>query len=463
MTEYASTVTTVKFHDSEAFVRGLMGPIGSGKSVACCMELIFKAAAQRPNEEGVRKTRFAVIRNTYRELLDTTLNTWHDWFPREMGLWSAQDMKQTIIQQLDDGTTMHCEILFRALDRPQDVKKLLSLELTGAWVNEAREIPKAVVDMLQGRVGRYPSQRDSGPSWWGIIMDTNPPDEDHWWYILFEEKRPDDWALFRQPGGMTEQAENRENLPPKYYERMMGGKTDEWIKVYVHGEYGFVTSGKPVHPKYVDSVHCLHRDFTPALDKDIILGFDFGRTPACAMLQQTSFGGWVCFDEFCAIDMSAASFAPELKRYLGQHYPGYNFRGWGDPSGDNKGQANDDTPIRVLKAHGINCRPTQTNDPLIRRAAVETPLSELDMNGHPRLVILPKAKIIRKGLSGGFSYKRLQVAGDERYHDEPDKNMYSHPVEALEYALQGEGEGKKLFVPRQNDNSYNNWDTPINY
>ena len=74
--------------------------------------------------------------------------------------------------------------IFLALDRPEDVKKLLSLELTGVWINEAREIPKSIVDACSMRVGRYPSMRDGGPSWYGVIADTKPPDTDHWWVYL---------------------------------------------------------------------------------------------------------------------------------------------------------------------------------------------------------------------------------------------------------------------------------------
>ena len=37
-------------------------------------------------------------------------------------------------------------IIFLALDQPKDVKKLLSLELTGVFINEAREISKDIVD-----------------------------------------------------------------------------------------------------------------------------------------------------------------------------------------------------------------------------------------------------------------------------------------------------------------------------
>ncbi len=51
---------------------------------------------------------------------------------------------------VDDGPPFHriklgdmdLEVLLVALDRPRDIAKLLSMELTGAWVNEAREVPK---------------------------------------------------------------------------------------------------------------------------------------------------------------------------------------------------------------------------------------------------------------------------------------------------------------------------------
>jgi hypothetical protein len=72
-------------------------------------------------------------------------------------------------------------------------------------------------------------------------------------------------------------------------------------------------------------------------------------------------------------------------------------------------------------------------------------MKEICMDGKPRFIILPKCKMTRKGLQGGFCYRRVQMSGDPRYHDEPDKNDYSHPVEALEYGLQGEGEGRQAL------------------
>ena len=64
------------------------------------------------------------------------------------------------------------------MDRPEDVRKVLSLEYTGAFINEARELPKAVVDGITMRVGRYPSMKDGiGATWCGVVADTNAPDE----------------------------------------------------------------------------------------------------------------------------------------------------------------------------------------------------------------------------------------------------------------------------------------------
>ncbi len=41
--------------------------------------------------------------------------------------------------------------------------------------------------------------------------------------------------------------------------------------------------------------------------------------------------------------------------------------------------------------------------------------------------------------------KRVQVGGDERYHDVPNKNRYSHPCEAVQYVMLGGGEGRVVM------------------
>ena len=214
--DYAHVPTIWRFSQAHKFIRGLMGPFGSGKSSGCVMEVV-QWAARQPNIGGIRRSRFAVVRNTYRQLSDTSIRTWLDWCPDgQLGTYAKSDHQYLLKMPIEDRTTVESEILFRALDRPEHVSNLLSLELTGAWVNEAREIPWAVIKALQGRVGRFPAVRDGGCTDPGLILDTNPPDDDSWWYKLFEVDRPDNAEIFKQPSGRSAEAENLPNLPRDY-------------------------------------------------------------------------------------------------------------------------------------------------------------------------------------------------------------------------------------------------------
>ena len=77
------------------------------------------------------------------------------------------------------------------------------------------------------RVGRYPSMRDGGATWYGVIADTNAPEEDHWWAIMSGDVptpdylsrdealmlvKPDTWEFFTQPSAMTEKKETDGSL-----------------------------------------------------------------------------------------------------------------------------------------------------------------------------------------------------------------------------------------------------------
>ena len=456
MPTYSASKTSAQFHADDSFVRLIFGPIGSGKSVACCMEVMARAHAQEPGPDGVRRSRWAIIRNTYRELVDTTMKTWFDWFDERWGVLLKQDMTWHMKADLADGTKIDLEVMFRALDKPNDVKKLLSLELTGAFINESREIPKQILDMLMGRVGRYPSKRAGGASWYGIILDTNPPDNDHWMFKLFEEDRPSNHAKFHQPSGMSDEAENIENLPDGYYENMQAGKDREWINVYVHGQYGFVQDGKPVFPEYKDDVHHIEEDFVPDDRATIYVGIDFGLTPAAVFGQKNSAGRWFIFDELVADDMGAQNFSKLLNQQINNKYSAYDFEIYADPAGDQRAQTDEVTPFQILEAQGIVAWPTYTNDFIIRREAVAGPLSRLDFAGNTGFCITPGAVMCRKALAGGYKYKRMAVSGQERFQDKPDKGRYSHVADALQYLMVGAGEGNNVIQSK-------NWAEKIDY
>ncbi|MDP2876749.1 MAG: hypothetical protein Q8O00_11235 [Holophaga sp.] len=452
---YVASATMARFHRSPAKFRGIMGPVGSGKSSACCMELMRLAHLVPPNTQGERRSRYCVIRNTYRELKDTTIKTWLEWFPEtSVGLFNWSDMVHRIRLTLADGTKVDTEVMFRALDRPRDVRKVLSLDLTGAWFNEAREIAKAIVDAVDDRCGRFPPA-DEVVARACLIADTNPPDTDHWWARLDIDTAPEEragWEFFTQPGGLMELegkfvpnplAENITHLRPNYYVEKLSGKSKDHIRVYYCARYGFVTDGKPVIHEYHDETHTAREALAPVRGLPLIIGLDWGLTPAAAIAQRMPNGRWIVLDELVGTSIGARRFAEVLKSLLHERYPGFPCHFWGDPAGMARAQTDERTVFEIVNAVGLPARPAPTNDATIRREALGHACSII-IDGKPGLLVSPRCVVLRKGAMGGYCYKRLQVAGAERYHDAPDKNQYSHVVEALEYAMVGGGEGRAL-------------------
>jgi len=470
--DYKPAGDTLKaFMRGDSFFRGLRGPVGSGKSVACCIEVMRRSMQQEPDESGIRKTRWAIIRNTNPQLKTTTIKTWLDWMPEH--IWGKFNWSPPFTHRIRKGE-LDIEVIFLALDRPEDVKKLLSLELTGVFINEAREIPKSIIDACTMRVGRFPSMKDGGPTWYGVICDTNAPDDDHWWPIMAGESpipehfgkeeslmmvRPEGWKFFLQPGGMVEEkdgdgdvigyklnpdAENQKNLTPKYYPKIIAGKTKSWISIYVLNKLGTLSDGKPVYPDFDENVHLASEEIYPAVSIPIVVGVDFGLTPAAIYCQNVR-GRWLILRELVAEGMGAEKFANLLRKDMATYFPDHRFIIWGDPAGDHRAQSNETTPFQMFRTAGLKARPAPTNDPVLRIGAVETVLCRMT-DGMPALLVDPRCVAIKRGFMGGYQYKRLQVSGAERYDDRPEKNKYSHPHDALQYALCGGGESRKLLL-----------------
>jgi hypothetical protein len=483
--------TLRQFMISEKFFRGVRGPIGSGKSVACCAEVMHRAIQQKPGPDGIRRTRWAVVRNTNPQLKTTTIKTWLQWFPENIWgkfNWSVPYTHRIIIGDLD------IEVIFLALDRPEDVNKLLSLELTGGWINEAREVPKAIVDALTSRVRRFPSMKDGGPTWSGVWADTNAPEDDHWWPIMAGESpipdymsreeaitliKPENWEFFVQPQAMNEVRdgegmvkgyrlnplrENAKNVDIQYYTDLITGKSRQWVEVYVLNRLGHTADGKPVYPQYVDEKHIARESLRSNPLLPLYVGIDFGLTPAAVIGQRLPSGRWVILKEIVAGDMGIARFAPILHVELQRLLPGHKeIKIYGDPAGDIRAQTDERTPYDVLRTAGIMAYPTSSNDPALRIDAVEACLTRF-IDGQPGLLLDPDCKILRKGFRGGYHYKRMQVSGEARYDDKPNKNKFSHVHDALQYMLLGAGEGRKLTVgdrhmkPTVAERSFNVWD-----
>ena len=323
------------------------------------------------------------------------------------------------------------------------------------------------------RVGRYPSMRDGGPSWTGVIADTNAPEEDHWWPIMSGEVpipdhipreqakmlvKPDNWRFFTQPPGMSEVkddegsvdkyvpnplAENRKNMMQSYYPNLIQGKTKSWIDVYVMNRLGTIQDGKPVYPMFAAEAHVATEEVPIAAGLPVYVGLDFGLTPAAAIGQKIR-GRWLIQSEIVAIDMGIVRFAEVLRNELATRFAAAGETIiYGDPAGDFRAQTDESTPFHILRGAGLRAFPAPSNSPDLRIEAVSSQLTKM-VEGKPAFLIDRRCSTIIKGFEGGYSYKRMEVSG-ERYADKPDTNMYSHVHDALQYLRLGAGEGRALM------------------
>ncbi len=456
---YYPSTTGREFEKDDSFVQLVMGPYGSGKTTMCLHKMVRKACEMPVWSNGRRKSRWIIIRNTSPELQSTTLQSWLSWFGEMGDIYKRQKPILNYIHTFNDGRgVVEMELLFIALDREEDIRKLKSLEATGAYINELSEVPQAVLSHLKGRLNhRYPSRSFCDQYYWsGVLSDTNPPDEDHWIYRDFDLKPVEGYKIFKQPPGLVKvdgiwednkEADNAINLahPHKdnenilvydYYTKLSTGQSEEFIKVYCLGQYGIVGLGKKVYPEYNDDLHS--KDVLEAIQGDPIdLSWDGGLTPACVVTQLTDRGQLLILKEYTAENMGIRTFAesvvlPSLKK----DFP-YNPKIGSsvmDPSGIKRDEIMAEfSAIGELNSLGITTIGASTNDIDPRISSVRYFLNRM-VDGKPCLLLSRQnAPIIRRGFAKDYVYKRVAVAGDERYKDKPDKNMSSHPHDALQY------------------------------
>lgn len=434
----------------ELFYDWIIGPLGSGKTTGIFFKLIYMAGLQEPGSDGIRRSRAVVVRNTMPQLKDTTLSSWHYWFKDgQAGKWYATAPKaNTFVLRYND---VECEVLFRALDTPDDVARVLSLEVTFAILDEYVEIPRPIVDALAGRCGRYPPANDGGATNWGMWGSSNPGTEDNWWFDHLHDSavtvQPgEDYVdndtrntrYFLQPSGFSPEAENIENLPGKaaYYTNQAKGKTDTWINQFLKAEWGFSVAGKPVIGSFKADLHTTRQGvhYNPHLP--LVAGFDPGVGGSAMVFgQEDLHGRLLVLGELIAEGMGASRFVQELLRpYLKRRFPGIDlstgFVIAPDPAANNRATSDEKTVVDVLRRH-FRVSIESNNQLALRLDAIENYTTRLTPAG-PALVIDEKeCPTVVRALKGGWRY-----ALDAREHirgSSPEKNAFSHPGDATGY------------------------------
>lgn len=465
--------TLERYIASVAPVVGIQGPVGSGKSTASWHKLLVNACLVQPAWKGVRYRRTLVIRNTLKQIRDTVLPTMRQVLePRMWGDASESGRPKLHIKRWG----LDWEILFYGMDDPQDVEDLKSFEASDVYMSEARYLAREIIVGAVERVGRYP------PVSWGggcvrpqVIFDTNPPAMGSWLSVVSGQaplpeglsgdermawELPKGWEILLQPPAVVEVrdvggvvtgyvpnggAENLRYLPGgmAYYASKIPGRTRGEIESELGNKPGQLKVGKAVWPQFRSDVHGA-TGLEPVVGHPLLVGVDFGRTPAAAIGQHV-FGRWRVLREIVTDGMGAREFARVLKGSMSRWFPDHDWACWGDPAGENLEQSDDNSPMLAMRAEGVQVLPAPgNNDWVVRRDVIDELLRRMADGVPAFLVDKGHCATLFAAMSGMYAYPRLQTS-DERYGDRPLKNRFSHVADGLQYLVLGGGEGRALF------------------
>lgn len=475
--------------EDEHRVVGIMGPRNSAKSSASIIKLYRNALGQPAGDDGWIKRRTVVVRRTYAELLHTTIPSWKNWLPSavfgEIPLSLKPIVRRSLIPPLD------WEVIFIALDRAEDVRFLNSMEVSDSWVNEAWEVAREIISGLVLTTNRYPNPMSKEGCYRPqVLWDTNGPPLGHWiGYMsgleaphereVAKYRLPETWAIHIQPPGVlpvrddagetigwvdNPDAENSRHRSPSYYQDAVAGATPDIIQRYLVGRPGGVTSGAPVWPHFRMDVHVSKQPLRITPGFPIIVGMDFGRTPAAVVCQELFGESWRIIAELDGVSTGAKEFAedyllPLLGRLVAEVDPDQREEWetviYGDPAGEHESEAlNDATPIRMLRAavgsvaRVVPAWSAHKFPP--RRDSMNLLMKRLTGAGGPALLISPACKSLLRSAQGAYCYdttKRIST-GETITEPRPNKrNPATHIANALEYAIVGHDKGALIMTP----------------
>jgi hypothetical protein len=477
------------FIASNAFIKGIMGPVGSGKTIGVANFLLQLAARQKGkvNARGqiIRKARFAMIRDTYPNLDRNTIPSWFKVVPRHMGRFVASSPRIhefSFALQRDGHLLDHkakptdivqVQMDFRAIGDQTVEDALRGLEVLAALVNEADRTHPDIVTFLAGRVGRFSDDLDTSlavdPC---IMLDLNGNDDENWTHkLLIEEELPDGVAealmassggrklieYFQQPeavdayGNVNPRAENVENLPPGYYQRqfalakMRGNQT--YIDRMLRSKFTPSQNGRSVFPEYFDEVHSGEFEAIPGIP--LLVFADQGLLGGVLIGQMVKGQLRILAEIACVFEteddvievaaMGGETLGRQVKELLAEMFPGFRIA---DAVCDPAGAAGEDainfTSWRQDFQKGLGHRVRKARVP---RNAIEPRLKAVRMflNGpigdQRKLLIHKRCKMLRRAFRTKYYYQRVgKGSGDGVYADKPKKVQgYGDLMDALQY------------------------------
>jgi hypothetical protein len=465
------------FMIDESEVTCIMGPYGSGKTTTNFFKGLLQSTLIPPSPlDGVRYAKGVVVRDNYPNLDKTTIASFKLNFPDEWGIWKGGGggpAYSCIDFALDDGSTLHQEIIFAAIG-DMNVKTFCDgFEASWAFINGVDAMPPDIISYLFGRLGRWPPPMHCSAEtnrtkslWKKLSCDMNAPDLDNWTYgdlkkdlPGFVENIPQGWKLFVQPGGIDEvtgltnpKAENIKSpsMGLDYYPGLVRVNSTKkwWVKRFVHNKWGFSQDGEAVYANFDDERHVAKIDIPFNPDRPLLLGLDAGGQPAAIAGQRTGMGALDVLAEFIPGKMGAKKFAKTISQWLAENFPGAVIQAWADPASADPTQDSDEdscwlSTVAELTEIDVQAAPSNLWTP--RFSAVDDLLTEF-IETKPKLRLSPRCSTLRKGFNSGYHFASTKVHGDKVLTQDPVKNNFSHPHDALQYLALGSCDFRALLV-----------------
>ncbi len=212
-------------HRSKATVKLAWGPLGTAKTTWLCWRA--QAIAARAAKAGY-SARMLFVRDTYRNLIDSTFQTWLSWFPDKSAAGFVSQ-SEPIDFKLNVGGRYH-DCLFRHAQTEQDASMFLSTEYDGIFLEEIAPaylpgqkkvspgIAEGVFDMAYSRLTRKADRAAAIRPEMG--MTCNSPPLTHWASKRIIDKPPDYLANLNWAHWMFPISDNAANIRPDYYSNL---------------------------------------------------------------------------------------------------------------------------------------------------------------------------------------------------------------------------------------------------
>jgi hypothetical protein len=409
----------------------IMGPVGSAKTTSSIFRILATAMRCPVCKDGVIRARGAVLHVNGRALARTFLASLFRYLPRDLPAFKfegGQDRPFTYTMRFQTPKGKKLQIVLDGFGiGDHAIEELLrGYEANFAVLVEVDLMSREVPPSMFARVaqGRYPGKmllQDPNATIPGTVFgDLNPPNISHWINEDFVEKPQPGYRLFRQPSGLSEQAENRKFTTKADYEKLARVLKKDKKRRFVDGEFGLVADGDLVYEDFNHLVHVAASPLQPLPDLPLRIGFDAKGTPAAAIGQYTPKGQLRVLDECVGeSNMSAGRFAEGLIALLQAKYPGRAIsHGWADPSGFYGADrtAGEISFMEIIgKALSLYIVPTPTNDPTMRQGGGWLPAGAC---AGQRAAAVLSAQSNMQNAAGGFP-GRLRHQAQPARHNRP--------------------------------------------